>query len=170
MQMQMYGQNKDGSWVPFQVDAEGTPAEPVFPIWSYAGATGGITDTADVALVAAGGAGNVNYLTTLQFFNKHATTATEVVVKDGSTVIWRGYAPALGAVVSVTFPKPLRSSNNTALNFACVTNSTATIVNAQGYTTLSVDQALAAVTAGEEIFDDLGNLMTAPDGTTLYLN
>lgn len=167
----MYGMNKAGAWIPLQVDDTGTLSQPVSTIWSYAGASGGILDTADVVLVAAAGAGNVNYLTALQFINKHASTSTEVVVKDGSTVIWRGYAPANTTIgQAINFDRPLRASNNAALNFACITNASAVIVNAQGFTSVSIDQETATVTIAEEIFDDLGVLMTAPDGSTLYLN
>lgn len=106
--------------------------------WKYAALTGGITDTSDVVLKAAAGASLFNTLDSLQFLNKNASTSTEIVVKDGSTVIWRGWAPATIALVTplqmvaITFDPPLQSSANTALNFACITTSTNTYVNAQG--------------------------------------
>lgn len=106
--------------------------------WKYAALTGGITDTADVVLHAAAGANLYNTLDSLQYVNKNASTSTEIVVKDGSTVIWRGWAPATIALVTplqmvpVTFDPPLQSSANTALNFACITTGTATYINAQG--------------------------------------
>ena len=102
--------------------------------WSYAGAAGGITGTVDVVLAAAAGAGLRRYLTGLQLKNAGAV-ATEVVVKDGATVIWRGH---LGATMGVTeahvFPNPLRSSANAALNLACLTAGAQVHVDAQGYT------------------------------------
>lgn len=103
--------------------------------WNYAGATGGMTATADVALAAAAGAGVCNYLSALQFFNS-AAVASEIVVKDGaSTVIWRGMVPASMTVpICIVFPTPLRGSANTALNVAMLTTSTATRVSAQGFT------------------------------------
>jgi hypothetical protein len=108
--------------------------------WHYAAASGGIADTNDVVLKAASAAGLRNYLTALQITNKDATIGTEVVVKDGSTVIWRmfiqpGTPASLSGLVpaSFTFPTPLKSSANTALNAACITNSSETYINAQGY-------------------------------------
>lgn len=105
------------------------PASP----WYYAGATGGITDTTAVALVAAAGAGIRNFLTHLQYTNT-AAVASEIVVKNGTTIIWRGYAPASMTVpVDIEFDPPLQSSANAALNVAMITTATATIVSAQGF-------------------------------------
>lgn len=102
--------------------------------WSYAAASGGITGTSDVALQAAN-AGQRHFLTSLQVKNSHTSTATEVVVKDGSTVIWRMHCSAAATEPAcVIFDPPLVGTKNTALNVACVTNSTATYVNAQGFT------------------------------------
>lgn len=101
--------------------------------WQTAAASGGITNTADNVLQAASGAGIKNYLIGLSLANPSAT-ASEVVVKDGaSTVIWRGYLPALAPLTHFTFHTPLQSSANTALNVACITTGTQTYVNAQGY-------------------------------------
>ena len=105
--------------------------------WSYASIAGGIVNTSDVAIKAAAGASVRNYLTAISFTNASGVTATEVVVKDGATIIWRGYVGAqtlLNSVVGVTFPNPLRSTANTALNVACITTAAAVYVNAQGYT------------------------------------
>ena len=69
--------------------------------WNYAAASGGITDTADVTLAGAPSSGMRNYLCGLQIINKHASNGTEVVVKDGSTVLWRGFAePSTPAALS----------------------------------------------------------------------
>jgi len=166
----------DGQWVPWSGSggaSGGVSAADALsqPFWGYAGATSGIVDTADVVLKAAAGVGNAVYLTSLQFLNTHATVSTEVVVKSGSTVIWRGYAPAVMKTMStVTFSPPLRSASNAALNFACITTGTQTYVSAQGTSALTAEQVIAGVTPGEEIFDDLGVLMTADDSSTLYLN
>jgi len=100
--------------------------------WIYAAASGGITNTTDVALVAAQGAGIKNYLTGLSVANASAT-ATEVVVKDGSTVIWRMYLAANAPIQGIKFVTPLQSTANTALNVACITTGTQTYINAQGY-------------------------------------
>jgi len=101
--------------------------------WSYA-VSAAITNTADNAVTAAGGAGIRSYCTGVQVFSGSAT-ATQVVLKDGSTVIWRGYLPAsaTAAPVQCVFNPPIRTTANTALNFACITTGTSTIVSAQGY-------------------------------------
>jgi hypothetical protein len=92
-----------------------------------------ITVTTDTALKAAGAATIRNYLTGIQIQNT-GTVATEVVIKDGATVIWRGYAPASMTVVAdMTFPTPLRTTAAAALNFACITTGANVYVNAQGY-------------------------------------
>ena len=101
--------------------------------WQYAGPTGGITDTADDAIQAAGGAGVRHYLTDLTVINAHATVGTEVVIKDGSTVIHRGYAAAAGGGYTITFNSPLRGTAATALNVACITTGSATHVSASGF-------------------------------------
>jgi hypothetical protein len=102
--------------------------------WQYAGAAGGITGTADVVLKAAAAAGIRNYVTSIDLRNAHATVATEVVIKDGSAVIWRQLLPAaMAAPVNIVFPTPLRGSAATAVNFACLTTGAQVYVNAQGY-------------------------------------
>jgi len=105
--------------------------------WYYAAASGGITNTTDVVLSAAAGAGLRRYLTSISIQNASATVATEVVIKDGATVIYRGYVGTqalLNSVVNVTFPSPLKTTANTALNVACITTGAQVYVNAQGYT------------------------------------
>jgi hypothetical protein len=102
--------------------------------WQYAGATGGIINTTDVPIAAAAGANIRNYLASLQIKNT-AAVASEIVVKDGSTIIWRGHVGAsMTFMETITFAVPLRGSANTALNVALITTATATVVSAQGYT------------------------------------
>ena len=104
--------------------------------WQFAGAAGGIINTTDVVLKAAGAAGVRNYLTGISVQNASATVSTEVVVKDAATVIWRGFvgtSAILNSAVSVPFPTPLRGSAAAALNVACITTGAAVYVNAQGY-------------------------------------
>ncbi len=105
--------------------------------WTYAAASGGIVNTADNVLAVAAGAGIRNYLTGISIQNASATIATEVVIKDGSTVIWRGYlgiGSLLNSAVGLAFPTPLRSSANVALSVAAITTASTIYVNAQGYT------------------------------------
>lgn len=104
--------------------------------WSYAAAAGGLVTTSDVEAKAAAGVGVRNYVTRAQVINSHQTTSTEVVIKDGSTVLWRGWAQAAGGGVTAVFDPPLRGTANTAINIAEITT-TATagvLVNLQGFT------------------------------------
>lgn len=101
--------------------------------WQYASLAGGIVNTADVAVKVAAGASVRNYVTALQFKNTNAV-ATELVVKDGSTVIWRGLAAAnMTCDTVIVFPTPLKGTANTAVNVACITTGAAVYVNIQGY-------------------------------------
>ena len=102
--------------------------------WSYAAASGGYTGTADLVLAAAAGAGLRRYVRSVQLQNT-AAVATEVVLKDGSTVIWRGYlAASASSLVDVDLICPLKTTANAALNFAAITTGATIYVNAQGYT------------------------------------
>jgi hypothetical protein len=101
--------------------------------WSYAAASGGITNTTDVALAAAAGTGLRRYICSMTLSNNSAT-ATEVVLKDGATIIWRGHLPANAPMSEIIFSNPLKTTANAALNFACITTAAAVYVNAQGYT------------------------------------
>lgn len=102
--------------------------------WQFAAAAGGIINTTDVVLRAAAAAGIRNYVTSIDIRNAHATVATEVVIKDGATVIWRQLLPAaMAAPVEITFPTPLRGTAATAMNVACITTGAQVYVNAQGF-------------------------------------
>jgi len=103
--------------------------------WSYASAAA-VTDTADDEAKAAGGAGVRNYITGVQVFNSHDTTGTAVVIKDGSTVIWQGWAEQTGGGCSAVFNPPLRGTAATAVNVANITTSSSTFFNLQGFTAL----------------------------------
>ena len=97
-----------------------------------------IASTTDVVIKAASGVVGIrNYLTAISITNSSTTVSTEVVVKDGLNVIWRGFVGAntlANSVQGVTFPTPLRGTTNTALNVACITTLASVYVNAQGYT------------------------------------
>jgi uncharacterized cupredoxin-like copper-binding protein len=101
--------------------------------WQFAGASGGIVNTTDVVAKAAAAAGVRNYVTSIDLSNASAT-ATEVVIKDGATVIWRGHCPANSPGRSIVFPTPLRGTAATAVNVACITTAAAVYVNLQGFT------------------------------------
>lgn len=114
---------------------------PTGATWSYAAASGGITDTSDVTLAAAPTNGRRNYLCALQVFNADPTVNTELVIKDGSTVLWRMMLPAgrvastqFAQPTSISFPVAIRQPTaETALTAAAVTTSGEVYVNAQGY-------------------------------------
>ena len=101
--------------------------------WTYAPA-GVIANTADVVIVAAAGAGIRRYVTAIQVINTNAV-ATEFVIKDGATVIWRIWLPAsMTTPWDIDFPTPLRSSANAALNAAAIASGASIYLDAQGYT------------------------------------
>lgn len=101
--------------------------------WTYAPA-GVIANTADVVIAAAAGAGIRRYVTAIQVINTNAV-ATEFVIKDGATVIWRIWLPAsMTTPWDIDFPTPLRSSANAALNAAAITSGASIYLDAQGYT------------------------------------
>lgn len=105
--------------------------------WSYAAATGGIITTADVVAKTAAGASVRNYVTALSCQNASATVPTEMVLKDGATVLWRAYlgtGSLLNSAVGVVFPSPLKGTANTAVNLAAITTASQVYCNAQGYT------------------------------------
>jgi hypothetical protein len=102
--------------------------------WAFAAPAGGVVNTADVVLAAAPGVNIRRYLTGMQLRNASGAVATEVVVKDGATVVWRGQLPINSGFEDIEFPTPLKAAANVALNFACITTGAQVYVNAQGYT------------------------------------
>ena len=104
--------------------------------WTYAAASGGITNTTGVTAKAAAGAGVRNYITRAQIINGHATVSTDVQIRDGAsgTVLWRGFAQAAGGGITAVFDPPLRGTANTLVEVACGTTGTATYFNLQGFT------------------------------------
>jgi len=109
--------------------------------WSYAAASGGIVNTTGVTVKAAAGASTYNYITALQVINGHATVSTDVQLRDGAagTVIWRGFAQAVGGGISISFPTPLKQPTaNTLLEVACGTTGSAVYVNVQGFSSVDV--------------------------------
>jgi hypothetical protein len=92
-----------------------------------------ITTNTSTQVRAAAGAAVRNFVTAIQFINI-AAVASEIQVLDGSTIIWRGYAPAsMNRMECIEFPTPLKGSVNTAVNVLLVTTGTNTYFNAQGY-------------------------------------
>ena len=104
--------------------------------WQYTAAAGGITaSTADVVIKAAGPANIRNYITSISISADPLVAATEIVIKEGATIIWRDKIKTTGmALTHVEFPTPLKSAAATALNVAVLTsNAGAVYFNAQGY-------------------------------------
>lgn len=180
-QAHLYGIDSTGTWVPMRLNATGGSSSgggsgglpvgqpQVVAPWSYAAASGGITDTADVTLAAAPGAGKSNYLTSLQVCNTSGT-ATEVVIKSGSTVLWRCKVGAsMIQPTSISFLRPLVTANNTAMTAACITNATATYINAQGYQDATVELLNAGLTSAEEILDEAGTIITDASSVAITL-
>ncbi len=103
--------------------------------WSYA-SPAAVTDTSDDVAKAAAGASIRNYITSIQVMNGDDTVGTAVVIKDGSTVIWQGWAEQTGGGCAAKFDPPLRGTANTAVNVANITTSAETFFNLQGYVAL----------------------------------
>jgi hypothetical protein len=100
--------------------------------WTYA-CPAPIAVNTDTVVKAAAAAGVRNYVTNIQIANSHATVGTEVVLKDGATVIWRGYLKPNNDMTDITFYTPLRGTAATAVNFQCLTAGASVYVNVQGY-------------------------------------
>lgn len=103
--------------------------------WTYAAASGGITNTTGVTVKAAAAAGIRNYVTSISVGNNSAVV-TDVQIRDGAsgTVLWRGIATANMPQTLITFPNPLRGTAATLVEVACGTTASATYVNLTGYT------------------------------------
>lgn len=86
--------------------------------------TSDITDTTSTAIIAAK-AGSATYITSLIVTNSHATVGTVVQILNGSTVVQRFYAKAVGGGAVLAFEDPLRGAVNTAWNCKCETTGSA---------------------------------------------
>lgn len=108
--------------------------------WSYAAASGGISNTTTaVTIAAAAGSGLRNYIKGCQLSSDALGAATELAIRDGAsgTVIWRtkiGTAGITGGE-QVTFENPLKSTANTLLEVVTLTATVTggVFVNCQGY-------------------------------------
>jgi hypothetical protein len=103
--------------------------------WTYAAASGGITNTTAATMKAAAAAGIRNCLTGIQVINGHATVSTEVLVRDGAagTVLHRGWAQAAGGGFAANFDVPLCGTAATLMEVVPVTTGSAIYANAQGF-------------------------------------
>jgi hypothetical protein len=107
--------------------------------WSYAAATGGITNTtAAVTVKAAGAAGVRNYITGVQLSTDTLGAATEFAIRDGAagTVIWRCKLNTTALpLLTIDFPTPLRGTAATLVEIVTLTASVTggVFANLQGY-------------------------------------
>lgn len=147
---------------------QGSAADSAVGGWSYVAGSGGVTNTSDVTLAAAPGALKSNYISSLQILNTSAT-ATEVVVKSGSTILWRGYAPQ-NISTNVTFSRPLVAAGNTAMTAACITTASQTYINAQGFVGGLPNEIPNTISPYEELVDDLGAYVTDGAGENIWVS
>jgi len=91
-----------------------------------------LTSTSDASVIAAGGAGVRNYITSLSASNTSAT-AVRVDFKDNVTTQISFFVAASGGGAAQSFPIPLRGSANVAFQAALSAAVTDVRVSAQGY-------------------------------------
>lgn len=127
--------NNDRVDAVFTVDGKQVIQPYAVPQNLVSGATSDITNTTSTSVIAAGGAGFRNYITQAVITNSSASVGTFVNLTDGSggTVLQTVYAASGGGGASLTFPSPLRLSDNTALHAVCVTTGANVRVSASGY-------------------------------------
>jgi hypothetical protein len=108
--------------------------------WVYAAAASGITTATAIDFKTAPGANLRNYVTGITIGADALTTATELVIREGSTILFRIKIPITGLVTNqISFPTPLRNPTvNTALTVATLTapGTGAIYFNAQGYVSI----------------------------------
>lgn len=96
--------------------------------------TGNATDTSDVTLLTAPGAGEAWMVTSIIIYNSHASTTTGVQMK--STGMTWGPIPAPFAGGSINhFPKPLPFPENAPVQFACLGSVSTVYVSIIAYKT-----------------------------------
>lgn len=109
------------------------PMNPSLSPEMVSGVSANITTDVPQVVIAAPGAGKNIYVTDILVTNGHASVGTWVEIRNGATVIYKGYAAANGGGFVVNLKTPIRLSTNTALNAANVTDGSDTVVSASGY-------------------------------------
>lgn len=99
---------------------------------NFLSGTGSKTDTSDLEVIAAQGAGVRINVTSITVGNSSASTHALVEIKDGSTVKYRVVVTG-GASQTITFPSPLVLTANTALNMACTSSVSTIYMSAVGF-------------------------------------
>lgn len=106
--------------------------------WRYAAETGGIDNSNTAVTIKAATPSACNYITSIQIDTATLGAGTELAIRDGAggTVLWRcGLKTTAMPLVSVSFPTPLKGSQNTLLEVVTLTAVTGDVLfNAQGYT------------------------------------
>lgn len=115
------------------------PYETAANSWSYAAASGGISNTTTaVTIHASCGAGLKNYISGLQLSSDALGAATELVLRDGAggTVLWRGKVQTAGVSgVSTPIVPPISGTAATLMEIATLTATVTggVYANAQGF-------------------------------------
>ena len=107
--------------------------------WRYVGAAGGIVNTTGITLVAAGGAGIKQYITSISLVNSHQTIGTEIVIRNvttTATTVYRAWCQFAGGGVAMNFVPPLASIANEGLEILEVTatGTAGVVATVTGYT------------------------------------
>lgn len=97
--------------------------------WQYA-VPAPVTVITDTLVKAAAAGGVRNYITGIQFGSNGV--ATDLLIKDGATVIWRMVVPANSPPIDIQFPTPLKGTAATAVNVQ-LTVASSVYFNVQGY-------------------------------------
>jgi len=92
-----------------------------------------MTNLSDTEIIAAQGAGARIYVTQITVHNAHASVDTGVAIKDGTTEIYRIPASSVYGGATLNFSAPLRLSDNTALQAACLVTGASVHVSASGF-------------------------------------
>lgn len=101
--------------------------------WSYAVGSPIAVNTA--VNFKSGTVGFNHYLTGFTIQNTHATVPTEFVIKDGSTIVYRGWLVVNMLLPSVVaFPTPIKFTAGNGLQIQMTTTGASVFYNAQGYT------------------------------------
>lgn len=125
----------DADRVDMQADSEGKQVVMPYAIpalWT-SGTTAAMTGTATTVLISSGGASINTYVTHLLCVNSHATVGTVILIRNGTSIKYTGYAVAAGGGFSVTLPTPLVGASNTQWSAENVTTGSNTYCDAVGF-------------------------------------